>query len=435
LVLKPKRLSELTAEERRRLMQRATLDIEAVRREVEEIIRDVRSRGDEAILSWYEKFYGKPILKRGELRVQEREFDEAYSKVSEEFLEAVRRAKRNIAKFHRAQLPPKIWMVEVEPGVWAGRTWQPLQRIGVYVPGGRASYPSTALMTVVPGRVVGVEKIIACTPPRKDGKVDPHTLVALKEAGADEVFKVGGAHAVAAMAYGTETIPKVDKIIGPGGIYTTAAKMLLCGVVATDLPAGPSEVLILADETADPTFVALDLLSQAEHDPSASAILITTSQELAEEVAEEVKIELEQSERREIIEESLSRYGAIIVCNDLQEALEFINEYAPEHLEIQTRNPTEILPKIRHAGSIFIGEYTPVPAGDYAIGTNHVLPTGGKAKSYSPLSTEHYITKIDIQILTEEGLKNLEKTIQTLSKSEKLPLHGKAVAKRLEGKR
>jgi histidinol dehydrogenase len=307
-----------------------------------------------------------------------------------------------------------------------------VETVGCYIPGGRAVYLSTILMTIIPARIAGVSRIICCTPPDENGQVKKETLAAARLAGADEVYAVGGAQAVAAMAYGTETIPQVDKIVGPGNIYVTTAKKLVYGDVDIDFPAGPSEVLIIADATANPEYIAIDLMAQAEHDPDAACVLVTTSQELAESVNNIIKDEVESASRKEIIKESLEKFGQIILVNNLTEAVEFSNQYAPEHLIIMTSEPEQILENITSAGSIFLGELTPVAAGDYGSGTNHVLPTSGCARFYGGLSTESFLKKPTVQRLTEEGLKNLEKMVITLAEYEGLYSHAESFRKRLK---
>ncbi|MGD0828677.1 MAG: histidinol dehydrogenase, partial [Desulfobaccales bacterium] len=350
-------------------------------------------------------------------------------------LAALKAAAANIEKFHRAQQEREMWAMEVQPGILAGRLSRPLERVGCYIPGGLASYPSSALMTIIPAKVAGVQEIIAATPPGPGMAVNPATLVAAHLAGAGRLFKIGGPWAIGSLAYGTELVPRVDKIVGPGNKYVTAAKLLVFGAVDIDSPAGPSEVLILADETAEPRFLAMDFLSQVEHDPEAAAVLVTPAAELAQKVVEIINSELPHLPRREIIEAALSltkntKYSAALVAETLEEAVEFANLYAAEHLQIVTREPFALLPRIRHAGSIFLGPYAPVPVGDYASGTNHVLPTGGCARMFSGLSVDDFIQKPTFQHLSREALASLKDTVITLAKSEGLPLHARAVAER-----
>jgi histidinol dehydrogenase len=323
-----------------------------------------------------------------------------------------------------------MWAMEVQPGLLAGRLCRPLDRVGCYIPGGLASYPSSALMTIIPARVAGVAEIVAATPPGPELALNPATLVAVHLAGAQRLFKIGGPWAIGSMAYGTETVPRVDKIVGPGNKYVTAAKLLVFGQVDIDSPAGPSEALILADETAEPRFLALDFLSQLEHDPEAAAVLVTPDPDLARKVMELIHAELPHLPRREIMEAALAKYSAVLVAKDLEEALEFANLYAPEHLQIVTRDPFALLARIKHAGSIFLGPYAPVPVGDYASGTNHVLPTGGCARMFSGLSVDDFITKPTFQHLSFEALKSLKDTVITLAENEGLLVHARAVAER-----
>jgi histidinol dehydrogenase len=324
-------------------------------------------------------------------------------------------------------------MNEVSPGVSVGQKVVPLDSIGAYVPGGRAAYPSSALMNVIPAKVADVPRIVVCTPPKKDGSITPLTLVAADMAGADEIYKLGGAQAIAAMAFGTETIERVDKIVGPGNVYVTAAKMLMRGTVEIDFPAGPSEILIIADRTADPGVIAADMIAQGEHDPKSISVLVSLDDLLASAVAEELQIQAPTAARSEIVKESLN-HSAILVANDVDEAVDFSNAFAPEHLEIITSDPIGVLRSIRHAGSVFLGKYTPVAAGDYASGTNHVLPTSGHARVFSGLNVDHFTKKITVQMITDDGLLGLEDTITTLAEAEGLTAHAESVRRRLEPK-
>ncbi len=434
VVLTPRKLAELTSEEISRIMARSPLDIESIKPKVEEIINRVRKYGDEEIVKFYESFFGKRVLEKEDIRVSESEFEEAYSLVPEEFIEAIKVALKNVEKFHREQLPRKLWITEVSEGVYAGQFWTPIESVGAYVPGGRAAYPSTVLMTTVPAKVAGVEKIIACTPPRPDGSVHPGTLVTLGIVGVKDVFKVGGAHAVAAMAFGTQTIPKVEKVVGPGNIWVVTAKKLLYGIIDIDFIAGPSEVLIIADDLADPYYVAIDMIAQAEHDPLAAAVLVTTSLRLGREVSELLDNLIKSSPRSRIIEESLRRNGAIIVVDDLKEAFDFANKYAPEHLEIIVKEISlaEIAEVVKNAGSVFIGPNTPVALGDYVIGTNHVLPTNMFAKKRGGLSVLDFIKVIDVQYVTREGIAKLGPYAVKMAEEEGLVEHANSVKVRLE---
>ena len=361
---------------------------------VNEIIANVRANGDAAIFDYTKKFDSATVTAEN-VEVTETEIAEAYEQVDPKLLEVIRKAKENIRVYHEKQ-KQYSWFDSSIPGTILGQKVTPIAKAGVYVPGGKAVYPSSVLMNIMPAKVAGVEEIIMTTPCNKEGKVNPSTLVAAKEAGADRVFKVGGAQAIAALAFGTESIPKVDKIVGPGNIYVALAKKAVFGHVSIDSIAGPSEILVLADETANPRFVAADLLSQAEHDELASAILITTSEKLAQEVSREIDGFCEVLSRKAIIEKSLENYGYILIAPDLDTAIDTANEIASEHMEIVTANPFEVMTKIKNAGAIFLGEYSSEPLGDYFAGPNHVLPTNGTAKFFSPLSVDDFIKKSSI---------------------------------------
>jgi histidinol dehydrogenase len=405
-------------------------DISDIYEETRAIVRAVQKDGDQVALKHYTK--NKADITLDDLRVQPEEVKAAYGQVEKKVVEALRAASRNIEKFHRAQIERDMWTVEIREGILAGRITRPLESIGAYVPGGQANYPSSVLMNIIPARVAGVKTVVACTPPKKGMVADPVTIVAADIAGADYLFKIGGPWAVAGMAYGTGTVPKVDKIVGPGNKYVTAAKMAVFGIVDIDSPAGPSEALIVADETGRAEWLVWDFLSQIEHDPDAGAVLVTPSQRLAEEICGMINRELPSLERREIIEQALTRHSAILTTATLKEAVEFANEYAAEHLQIVTADPWIVLPQINHAGSIFMGPYAPVPAGDYASGTNHVLPTGGCARMFSGLSVDDFIKKPTFQYLSRQGLKGLKNTITLLARKEGLPLHAKSVEVRFE---
>lgn len=367
------------------------------------ILQEVKEKKDAAIFA-YTKQFDKADIDKDTIRVTDAEMEEAYQSVDASLLEIIRKALKNIREYHDKQ-KQYSWFDSKPDGSILGQKITPLQRVGVYVPGGKAVYPSSVLMNVIPAKCAGVDEIIMVTPPGKDGKVNPNTLVAAKEAGVDVVYKVGGAQAIAALAYGTQSIPKVDKIVGPGNIYVALAKKAVYGHVSIDSVAGPSEILVIADETANPRYVAADLLSQAEHDELASAILVTTSEELAYKVSEEVDQFVKELSRGEIIQKSLDNYGYILIADTLDEAIETANEIASEHLEIQTANPFEVMTKIRNAGAIFIGEYSSEPLGDYFAGPNHILPTNGTAKFFSPLSVDDFIKKSSIISYSREALK------------------------------
>lgn len=396
---------------------------------VNEIVNAVREKKDAALFEYTEKFDGAKIDKNTIL-VTEEEIEEAYGLVEERLLNVIRKSLVNIRKYHEKQLQ-NSWFTS-EEGVILGQKVTPVDVAGVYVPGGKAVYPSSVLMNVLPAKVAGVRKIVMTTPPGKDGKVCPTTLVAAKEAGVDEIYKVGGAQAIAAMAFGTESVPKVDKIVGPGNIYVALAKKAVFGYVSIDSIAGPSEILVLADETANPRFVAADLLSQAEHDELASAILITTSQELAEKVSVEVDKFVEQLSRKEIITKSLDNYGYILMAENMEDAIDATNEIASEHLEVVTKNPFDTMTKIRNAGAIFLGEYSSEPLGDYFAGPNHVLPTNGTAKFFSPLSVDDFIKKSSIISYSREALEAVYQDIVTFAECEQLTAHANSIRVRFE---
>lgn len=392
---------------------------------VKEILENVRSGRDEAVFTYTKQFDGADI-DASNIRVTEGEIQEAYSQVDESLLMVIRKAKTNIQTYHEKQRQYS-WFDSRPDGTILGQKVTPLERVGVYVPGGKAAYPSSVLMNIMPAKVAGVDEIIMVTPPGKDGKVTPTTLVAAKEAGADKIYKAGGAQAIAALAFGTESIPKVDKIVGPGNIYVALAKKSVYGYVSIDSIAGPSEILVLADETANPRYVAADLLSQAEHDEMASAILVTTSMDLAEKVSAHVDEFVRQLSRGEIIRKSLDNYGHILVADTLQDAIDATNEIASEHLEIMTANPFEVMTRIRNAGAIFIGEHSSEPLGDYFAGPNHVLPTNGTARFFSPLSVDDFIKKSSIISYSREALEAAHRDIETFAEAEHLTAHANSI--------
>ena len=397
---------------------------------VNDIIQNVREKRDEAIFEYTLKFDGATI-DQDNICVTEEEIKEAYEQVDPKLLDVIRKALVNIRDYHAKQ-KQYSWFDSDESGIILGQKVTPLKTVGVYVPGGKAVYPSSVLMNVIPAKVAGVSNIIMTTPCGKDGKVYPSTLVAAKEAGVDAIYKVGGAQAIAALAFGTESIPKVDKIVGPGNIYVALAKKAVFGYVSIDSIAGPSEIMVLADETANPRFVAADLLSQAEHDEMASAILVTTSEALAEQVSVEVDKFVTTLSRKEIIQKSLDNYGYILVADTMQDAIDTVNEIASEHLELVTKNPFETMTKIRNAGAIFIGEYSSEPLGDYFAGPNHVLPTNGTAKFFSPLSVDDFIKKSSIISYSREALEPVYKDIVQFAECEKLTAHANSIRVRFE---
>ena len=396
---------------------------------VNAIIEEVRNNRDQAVFNYTKQFDGADI-NAGNILVTEEEIAEAYEQVDTTLLAVIRKSLVNIKKYHEKQVQ-NSWFT-TEDGIILGQKVTALATVGVYVPGGKAVYPSSVLMNVLPAKVAGVDRIVMCTPPGKDGKVYPSTLVAAKEAGVDEIYKVGGAQAIAAMAFGTESVPKVDKIVGPGNIYVALAKKAVFGYVSIDSIAGPSEILVLADETANPRYVAADLLSQAEHDEMASAILITTSQKLAEEVSAEIDQFVAELSRKEIIQKSLDNYGYILVADNKEEAIDTVNAIASEHMEIVTADPFHVMTKIRNAGAIFIGEYSSEPLGDYFAGPNHVLPTNGTAKFFSALSVDDFIKKSSIISYSREALEKVHKDIEQFAECEKLTAHANSIRVRFE---
>ena len=397
---------------------------------VSEIIAAVREKKDEAVFAYTEKFDGAK-LDASTVEVTEQEIEEAYAQVDSGLIQVIRKARENILAYHEKQ-KENSWFTSTEEGTLLGQKVTPLNRIGVYVPGGKAAYPSSVLMNVLPAQVAGVREICMTTPCSREGKVNPVVLAAAKEAGVQRIFKVGGAQAIAALAYGTESIPKVDKIVGPGNIYVALAKKAVYGNVSIDSIAGPSEILVLADETANPRFVAADLLSQAEHDELASAILITTSRRLAEQVDGEIRKFLETLSRREIIEKSLDNFGYLLVAESKEEAIETVNQIAPEHLEIVTANPFEDMMKVRNAGAIFLGEHSCEPLGDYFAGPNHILPTNGTAKFFSPLSVDDFVKKSSVIYYSRDALEKIHTDIETFAKAEQLTAHANSIAVRFE---
>lgn len=399
---------------------------------VAEIIREVREKRDEALFGYTLQF-DRAAINAGNIRVTQEEIAEAYEHVDKELLRVIRAAIRNIEAYHTMQ-KRSSWFDTKENGILLGQKITPLASVGVYVPGGKAAYPSSVLMNVVPARVAGVEKIVMTTPPGSDGRVNAGTLVAAKEAGVSEIYKAGGAQAVAALAFGTESVPKVDKIVGPGNIFVALAKKAVYGHVSIDSIAGPSEILIIADGTANPRYVAADLLSQAEHDELASAILVTTSRELADAVLREIDGFLEKLSRKEILEKSLENYGCILIADTLQDAVDAANEIASEHLEIITENPFEVMTKIRNAGAIFLGEYSSEPLGDYFAGPNHILPTNGTAKFFSPLSVDDFVKKSSIISYSREALAAVHADVELFAEAEGLTAHANSVAVRFEEK-
>lgn len=410
------------------LLKRSPNNYEQYSETVAGIVERVRTEGDAALFEYTNRF-DCGTIDASNVRVTAEEIQEAYGKIDRRLLETIRKALVNIRAYHEKQKRCS-WFDTTPDGTMLGQKVTPLQAAGVYVPGGKAVYPSSVLMNIVPAKTAGVEHIIMTTPPGKDGSVYPVTLVAANEAGVDEIYKAGGAQAIGALAYGTESIRKVDKIVGPGNIFVALAKKAVYGHVSIDSIAGPSEILVLADETANPRYVAADLLSQAEHDEMASAILVTTSSELAEKVSEEVDGFVRELSRREIIQKSLDSYGYILVADTMEEAIETVNEIASEHLEIVTRNPFDTMTRIRNAGAIFLGEYSCEPLGDYFAGPNHVLPTNGTAKFFSPLSVDDFVKKSSIISYSREALEKIHTDIEEFAAAEKLTAHANSIAVR-----
>ena len=428
--LKPEKIDGLGPEKRKAVMERSMEDISSIYEDVRKIVEDVKKRGDAVSLEHYRKH--KDSISKADLEVTREEIDEAYKQVNPKVVDALKTASRNITRFHKAQIEREMWSIEVREGILAGRITRPMDIVGCYIPGGTAAYPSSVLMTVLPAKVAGVGRIVAVTPPNKGMVANPATLVSADIAGCDRIFKVGGPWGVAGLAFGTETMPRVDKIVGPGNKYVTAAKMLVYGQVDIDSPAGPSEALILSDETGDPELIAVDFLSQVEHDPDSAAVLVTISEKIAEDVCDIINREFDTLPRKEIFESSLSKHSYVLTARDMEQAIEFTNEYAAEHLQIMTKDPFITLNKIRHAGSIFLGPYAPVPVGDYASGTNHVLPTGQCARMFSGLSVDDFIKKPTFQYLSRKGLEDLKDVVVTLAEEEGLPIHARAIKARFK---
>lgn len=401
---------------------------EEVLKSVSNILEDVRKNGDKALKAYTEKF-DRVMLDDFEVSIEE--LDECFIKVEKNFIENLEEAKENIEYYHNAQ-KSRGFILNKDNGIFLGQRVIPLDSVGVYVPGGTAAYPSSVLMNVIPAKVAGVKEIIMITPPNKEGKLNPYIGVAAKIAGVSKIYKVGGAQGIAALANGTESIPKVDKIVGPGNVFVATAKRLVFGKVDIDMIAGPSEILVIADENANPKYIAADLMSQAEHDRLASSILVTTSKKLYKDVEKELEIQIKDLDRKEIIEESLRNYGKAIICNSIEECIEVSNRFAPEHLEFMVDNSMELLGKVRHAGSVFLGNNTPEPVGDYFGGTNHVLPTNGTARFYSALSVDSFIKKSSFLYYSEEAIKRDGEKIINIANKEGLTAHANSVKVRLK---
>ena len=414
-------LSQLDNKTKERILKRSRENIDGVIPYVTSIINDVRDNGDKTIRKYTKKFDGATI---SDLSVSKNEISDAYQVVDSDIITALKQAKKNIEMFQRAQLKSKIRSkVKTQSGITLWQEWRPIERVGIYVPGGKAAYPSSVLMGAIPAQIAGCKKLVMVTPPDKNGLINPAILVAADIAGVTEIFKVGGVQAVAALAYGTESIPNVFKIFGPGNRYVAAAKQVVSQDVAIDMPAGPSEVLIIADDSANPAFIAADLLADGEHAEDSACVLITTSQEVAEKTVGEIEKQLMNVNTADSIRASLKSYGLIAMANSMAEAIEFANEYAPEHMELMTKNNNEVLSQITNVGSVFLGDWTSKSSGDYATGANHILPTGGMAKMYAPLGVEAFGRWIEVQKCTKDGLQAIRKSIGVLSDTEGLPAH------------
>lgn len=424
------RIVKLNAETKKDLLKRSPSNFGNYAETVQEIVDDVRDNGDAALFSYTKKF-DKADITAENVKVTQKEIDYAYTQVSPELLDVIRKAKKNIWEYHEKQ-KQYSWFDSKPNGTLLGQKVTALASVGVYVPGGKAVYPSSVLMNVMPAKVAGVEKIVMTTPCNAEGEVYATTLVAAKEAGVDEIYKAGGAQAIAALAYGTESVPKVDKIVGPGNIFVALAKRAVYGHVSIDSIAGPSEVMVLADETAHSRYVAADLLSQAEHDEMASAILVTTSEELAEKVSVQVDKFIDELSRKEIMRKSIDNYGYILLADNMSDAIDAVNDIASEHLEIVTANPFDVMTRVKNAGAIFIGEYSSEPLGDYFAGPNHVLPTNGTAKFFSPLSVDDFIKKSSIIYYSREALEAVHTDIEAFAKAEQLTAHANSIAVRFE---
>lgn len=420
-------LKNLSDKDYQRIVQRSFGANEDIMPKVKEIIENIKSDGDRVIMEKYQQRYGKENYQS--ILVTKEEIAQAYKKIDEKFIKAIKQMIKNITAVHQAQLPNKIdTIVCPENGISVWRKWRPIEKVGLYIPGGKAIYPSSVLMCAIPAQIAGCREIIMCSPPGKDGKLPFATLVAADMAGLSKIYKVGGAEAIAAMSYGTKKIPKVYKIFGAGNSLVTVAKMLVLGEVAIDMPAGPSEIFIIADETANPSFIAADLLADGEHGEDSACVLITTSLQIAQQTIKEIEKQLTKLTTKARAKESLRKYGLFAVADSIAEAIKFSNNYAPEHLEIMTKNPEKIVSQIQNAGSVFLGNWTTKSAGDYATGANHVLPTGGMAKMYPPLGVDAFGRWIQVQKCTREGLKKIKNTIEILAAVEQLPAHKNATS-------
>lgn len=427
------RLKDLSKKDYQRIVRRSFSTNRDITGQVKKIMNEVRTYGDKPILEKYRKRYGRENYES--IQVSSDELKKAYKNVNRQFLKSINQMIKNITAVHKAQLPRKIDIaVSPERGIAVWREWRPIEKVGLYIPGGKAIYPSSVLMSAIPAQIAGCKEIVMCSPPGSDGQIPVATLVVADMVGLTKIFKVGGAEAIAAMAYGTKSIPKVYKIFGAGNSYVTAAKMLALEKVAIDMPAGPSEIFIIADESAKPAYIAADLLADGEHGEDSACVLLTISLEVAKQTVKEIEKQLNKLFTRDRASESLKRYGLIGVVDSLDEAIDFTNEYAPEHLEIMTKNPERLAKKIQNAGSVFLGDFTTKSSGDYATGANHVLPTGGMAKMYPPLGVDAYGKWMQVQKCTKEGLANIRETIEIIAKVEQLPAHKNATSIRFQSR-
>jgi histidinol dehydrogenase len=422
---------EISEENISNFIPRTLLQLDEIKEDVLKILNEVKLTGDNALIKFSKKFDNIDLDKK-EIKVSDNEISEAYDNIDEKLLNSLRSAKKNLIKFHKAQLREE-WIIEIQKGVNAGQIYRPIDSVGIYIPGGRAIYPSTVLMAATPAYVAGVKDITLCSPPQQDKKIAPEIIVAAREFGIEKMFKVGGAQAIAAMAYGTDTVPKVQKIVGPGNKWVNAAKQLLSNNVAIDNPAGPSEILIIADESANFRYVIMDFISQIEHDPDNVGIIISTSLELIETIKKNIDTIIQKSDRKEIIEQAMKN-SLIIKANDLNDCIRISNIIAPEHLEILTKDPKQVIKEINNAGAIFLGPYSPVPLGDYSAGTNHILPTGGNASKYSGLNVFDFLKIIDVLECTKEGLQILSKSTMKIAEFEGFYAHKKAIEERIKDK-
>lgn len=421
------KLKKLSSTDYKRIIKRSSGTNESIMPNVKKIMNEVQEKGDRVILKKYQNRYGMENYQS--IQISKEELEQAYKEVDKPTIKALKQMIKNITQVQKAQLPKiKNVVIRPEKGIKVWREWRAIEKVGLYIPGGKAIYPSSVLMTAIPAQIAGCKEIIMCSPPRGDGNVPAATLVAADFIGIKKIFKIGGAEAIAAMTYGTETIPKVYKIFGAGNSYVTAAKMVALETISIDMPAGPSEVFVIADETANPAFIASDLLADGEHGEDSACVLVTTSKNIAEQTIKEIEKQLPALSTQSRAKESLKRYGLFAVADSINEAIDFTNKYAPEHLEIMTKNNTEVVKRITNAGSVFLGNWTAKSSGDYATGANHVLPTGGMAKMYPPLGVDAYGKWMQVQECSKKGLLSIKNTVETISLVEQLPAHKNSVS-------